>query len=207
MNTFNIKSTLNIQPTVTPTSREIIQITRGASAALTFSYGDKTYTFDDTDQITFMIKQGKTIYWYKMFTYLQPTQDMVPVPGKNYYTRVSRPANSFKCQATQVWPTATESPAELEYYEETDENYSWRNTDYLFDDRFNFETIGGLETVTLILRPEDTAQFKAKSGKFMEFEVAVRLNTEEKPGFAGQDAILIERQPLLMVADSLFSQI
>jgi hypothetical protein len=207
MNIFNIKSSLNIYPTTKPVQNEVIQITRGASAALVFSYKDKAYTFDDTDQITFMLKQGKTIYWYKMFTYLQPTTDIKPIVGKNYYTKVSRPANSFKCQATQVWPALTESPAELEYYEEVDGNCSWRDTEYLFDERFNFENLDGLETVSLILTPEDTLQFKTKAGNLIEFEIAVRLNTENKSGFAGQDAILIEPQSPIIVTNSLFSQI
>jgi hypothetical protein len=207
MNTFDIKSTLNIYPTPKFAPNELLQITRGASAALVFSYHDKSYTFDDTDQITFMIKQGKTIYWYKMFTYLQPSQDIRPIPGKNYYTQVSHPAKSFKCQAVQVLPSAQESPVELGYYEEVDGNCSWRDTEYLFDERFNFENLEGLETVSLILQPEDTLQFKAKAGNLLDFEIAVRLNTEAKPGFANQDAIVIEAQPKIIVTNSLFSQI
>ena len=205
MNTFNIKANLRAYPTAEPKLNEILQITRGASAALVFSYNDKTYTFDDTDQITFMLKQGKTIYWYKMFTYLQPTTDTYVVPGKNYYTDVSRPADSFKCSATQVWPSAQVNPVELGYYEEVDGNCSWRDTDYLFDNRTYYEDFEGLETVSLMLHPEDTKQFKA--GTPIEFEVAVRLNTDNKQSFAYQDTVIIEPQTPIIVTDSLYSRI
>lgn len=205
MNTFNIKATLRAYPSKEPKLNEILQITRGASAALVFSYHDKVYTFDDTDQITFMLKQGKTIYWYKMFTYLQPTQDSFPIPGKNYYTNVSHPTNSFKCSATQVWPDAQTNPFELGYYEETDGNCSWRDTEYLFEDRIYYEDFEGLETVSLLLYPEDTKQFKAN--KPIDFEIAVRLNTDTKQNFAYQDAVIIESQPAIVVTDSLYSKI
>lgn len=207
MNTFNIKAKLSVQPTKIIKANEILQITRGASAILNFNYSDKTYTYDNTDQITFMLKQGSTIYWYKMFTYLKPTSDLMVIPGKNYYTNVSRPANSFKCKATQVWPTNSDSPVELGYYEETDGNCSWRDTEYLIDERFCYENLESLETVSLILHPEDTLQFKAKAGKLMNFEVAVRLNTDTLQNFAYRDTIIIEPQANIIVTDSLFSQI
>jgi hypothetical protein len=59
----------------------------------------------------------------------------------------------------------------------------------------------------MVLHPEDTIQFKANTGKQIEFEVAVRLNTETLPGFANKDSIIIESQPRIIVTDSLFSQI
>lgn len=207
MTIFDIKASLGSQPTKIVKPNELLQITRGASAVLTFNYSDKTYTYDDTDQITFMLKQGKTIYWYKMFTYLKPSADIAVIPGKNYYTKVSHPANSFKCTATKILPNYDESPVEQEYYEEVDDNCSWRDTEYLIDDRFHFENLNQLKTVSMILHPEDTIQFKANTGKQIEFEVAVRVNTETLPGFANKDSIIIESQPRIIVTDSLFSQI
>lgn len=207
MNTLNIKAALSAHPTKIVAADELLQITRGASAALNFSYRDKVYNFDDTDQLTFMLKQGSTIYWYKMFTYLIPTSDVRTVPGKNYYTKASRQANSFKCNAIQVWPAMTDSPVELGYYEEADGNHSWRDTEYLLDDRFYYENIEGLETVSLLLHPEDTLQFKAKPGKPIEFEVAVRLNTDTLASFANRDTVIIEPQPKIIITSSLFSQI
>jgi hypothetical protein len=207
MNTLNIKATLSTHPTRIAAADELLQITRGASAALNFSYRDKVYNYDDTDQITFMLKQGSTIYWYKMFTYLVPTSDVQTVPGKNYYTNISRPANSFKCKATQVWPAMTDSPVELGYYEEVDGNHSWRDTEYLLDDRFYYENIDGLETVSLLLHPEDTLQFKVKASKPIEFEVAVRLNTDTLANFANRDTVIVEPQPKIIITSSLFSQI
>ena len=207
MNTLNIKATLSAHPTRIVAANEFLQITRGASAALNFSYGDKVYSYDDTDQLTFMLKQGSTIYWYKMFTYLAPTSDVRTVLGKNYYTRVSHPADSFKCNAIQVWPAMTDSPAELGYYEEVDGNHSWRDTEYLLDDRFYYENIEGLETVSLLLHPEDTLQFKVKTSKPIEFEVAVRLNTDTLASFANRDTVIIEPQPKIIITSSLFSQI
>jgi hypothetical protein len=207
MNTLNITARLNAQPTRILPHNEILTITRGGSAALTFSYQDKVYAYADTDQITFMLKQGSTIYWYKMFTYLKPTADISTIPGKNYYTNISRPASSFKCRATQVWPSNTDSPAELGYYEEVDGNCSWRDTEYLLDERFSYESSDGLETISLILHPEDTLQFKAKAGKPVEFEIAVRLNTDTLQNFAYQDTVIIEPQAKIAVMDSLFSKI
>jgi hypothetical protein len=207
MDSLDIRAKLSIYPTKRIAANELLQITRGASASIPFNYSDKVYTFDDTDQITFMLKQDKTIYWYKMFTYLKPTSDMRPILGKNYYTKVSHPSNSFKCKATLVQPAITDCPAELEYYEETDGNCSWRDTEYLLDERFYYENLQGLETVSLLLQPSDTLQFKAKSNKLLEFEVAVRLNTDTLQSFAYQDTVIVEQMPNILVTDSLFSKI
>jgi hypothetical protein len=207
METLNIKAVLSSSPANIVVSDELLQITKGASAALSFNYSDKVYSYDDTDQITFMLKQGNKIYRYRMFIYLIPTTDLQVIPGKNYYTKVSCPANSFKCTATKVVPSASDCPIDLGYYEEADGNYSWRNTEYLLDTRFYYENLGKMETVSLLLHSEDTLQFKTNTSKPMEFEVAVRLNTETLPSFAYKDTVIIEPQPKIIVTDSLFSQI
>ena len=205
MSIFNIKANLDISPTQLPGKDKIRKITRGASASLVFSYRDKRYSFENTDQITFMLKQDKTIYWFKMFTYLQPTQDIYTVSGKNYYTDVTCPEDSKACTALQVWPDLAENPSELGYYEEVDGNCSWKEVAYLLDERFYRTQIEGTEVVTLALQPDDTLAFK--TNKPVQFEVAIRLNTDNLQRFAYQDTIVIEPQAPLQVIDSLYSQI
>lgn len=207
MNTFDIKAELKIQPTKIIKPKEVLQITRGGSAILNFSLEDKIYNFDNIDQITFMLKQDDTIYWYEMFTFIKPTNDLRVMPEKKYYTRVSRPANSFNCSATLIKPAASDCPIEMAYYEEIIGKYSRLDTEYLIDERFYYEGSGNSENISLILRPEDTIQLKAKTNKVLDFEIAVRLNANALSNAAYKDTVLIEPQPQIIVTDSLFSQI
>lgn len=205
MNKFNIKAQLDIRPLSMPDNAYSTSITRGATAVLLFNFGDKIYSFEDTDQITFMLKQDKTVYWFKMFNYFVPTKDIAPVPGKIYYTDVTHDANSTLCRARAVIPAVGESPVEFGYYEETDGNHGWKNTLYNLDERFHYNQDDC--TVSLILYPEDTLLFKSKVGKPIKFEVAVRLNTESTDGFANRDTILVEPQPDIFVMNSIYSEI
>ena len=204
MNNLNIISQLDVRPRAMGGSASQ-QIVRGASAMLTFDYLDKVYDFDGTDQLTFMLKQDKVVYWYKMFNYLVPTQDISPIPGKVYYKDVVKDSNSFKCTATPVPAMLGERPFELGYYEEADGNYGWKNTLYTLDSRFFYNA--DTDSVSMVLYPEDTLNFKAKLSKPLTFEVAVRLNTDANPEFANRDTVLIEPQAPIFVSDSLYSTI
>lgn len=204
---------LNIEAilSVTPTSYKCqipdnLIITRGATATLTFDLSNKPYTFEDVDQITFVLKQGQTIYWYKMFTYLLPTQDVVVVPGKEYYQNVNRLNNTLQCEAELV-VNPLGNPMAQGYYEEVDGSSNWRNTKHIFDPHFSYTAIEDLKYVTLVLSASDTLDFNAKSNKPVELEVAIRLNTEDIQGYDKQDAIIIETLPPMGVIDSLFSKI
>ena len=205
MDCFNIRATLGIYPTV-HSAHEMIYLTKGASASLDFNYGTKIYGFEDTDQLTFMFKQGKTIHWFKMFTYLAPTADTEPIVGKTYYTDVRAiEEDTFQCTATEV-SNPEANPASAGYYEEIEGNCSWRDTTYLVDRRFSYSAGEDFEYVTLTLFPSDTMQFEAtESG--MAYEIAVRLNTDRFGNRGGEDSIIIESQHPVAVIDSIFSKL
>ena len=206
--TYDIKTTLGINPTVWG-SHEMIYISRGASASLNFDFGKEVYSFQDTDQITFLLKQGKNLYWYKMFTYLKETEDEVPVEGKTYYTNLVPIAEDGQ-QCTAIKVLVPESPKANGYFEEIDGNSSWRDGDtlYMVDPHFSQSSGNGWDYVTLNLRPEETCQFKATSvGTELDFEVAIRLNTDMFENLGNIDSIIIEPQHPIAVIDSLYSEI
>lgn len=207
MHTFNIKTTLNINPTMPSTSHELIYLTRGSSATLNFDFGKEVYDFANTDQLTFIFKQGKTLHWFKMFNYLVASQDEEPIEGKIYYTDVIPiEEDSLQCTATRVY--APEAPLANGYFEEVDNNCSWRDTFYIVDPHFALNSGDGWEYVTLILRPEETKAFKATTpGTEMAFEVALRLNTDLFENLGNTDSIIIEPQHPVAVIDSLYSEL
>ena len=206
MNTFDIKTTLNIYPTV-DTSHEIIYLQRGASATLNFDFSSKVYRFKDTDQITFIFKQGKNMYWYKMFTYLVPSEDEVAVEGKVYYTKVTPiDEDTYQCTAEEV--IAPQSPVANGYYEAVENNHSWRDTYYLVDPSFSQNSGISWGDISLLLSPKDTLEFKPTTpGKELSFEIVVRLNTDSFVSLGNRDSIIIEPQHPIAVVDSLYSKI
>lgn len=206
MNTYDIRTTLNIGPTISK-APEIYYITRGASATLNFDFQKKIYRFVDTDQVTFMLKQGKEISWYRLFTYLVPTTDTEVDSEKNYYTSVEPiEEDTFQCTATLV-EEPSGNPAEAGLYEEAEGNHSWRDTCYLIDPHFSQSCGEGWDYVTLILSPNETLKFKPTRGMpSVECEVAIRLNTDNFASLGSQDSIVIEPQRPIAVLDSLYSK-
>lgn len=205
MKQFDIRTSLRICPTMYK-SHEMIYLTRGASASLNFNFGEKIYGFEDTDQLTFMFKQGKTLHWFKMFTYLTPTSDETAVANKTYYTQVTPiEEDTFQCTAAVVDIVAS-NPKEAGYYEEVEGNCSWRDTYYLIDPRFSHSFGDGWDYITMILFPSDTIKFNP-TDHGMEYEIAVRLNTEIFGNLGGQDSIIIESQHPVAVIDSLYSKL
>jgi hypothetical protein len=207
MSIFNIKTTLGIYPTIQP-MKSVLHLIRGASASFSFDFNTRPYTFKDIDQITFMFKQNENIYWFKMFTYLKKTADTVSVIGKNYYTNVQRlDESTYQCSADLVAQPES-NPKLAGYYEEVDGNHSWRETEFIFDPRFNYMTDSNNEIITLTLFSSDTLNFEpTPDGTALSYELALRLNTEDQPGFGNQDSILIEPQAPVIVQDSLYSKI
>ena len=66
---MSIYATLHTHPTCYPT-HEIIYITRGASATLTYFLYDRNLDLaTDIEQITFTFKQGKRTHWCSMFKF------------------------------------------------------------------------------------------------------------------------------------------
>ncbi len=209
MKDFNIKATLAAAPTRMDVHDQLYFL-RGASATLSLNLAEKVYSFSDIDQITFLLNQGKMLYWYKMFTYLVESQDTEVMPNKVYYTNVElldENSESLQCKGTFVhMPTG--NPKEQGYFEVVDGNHSWRDTWYLFDSRFSYNSGRGYELVNLTLFPEDTKHFKPTLKQpGVEFEIVVRLNTDHLTYLAGQDSIIIEPQHPIAVIDTLYGKI
>lgn len=203
---FDIKTTLGICPAIRDT-HELIYITRGASAILNFNFADTVYNFDDVNQITFSFKQGRKLFWYKMFTYLMPTDDETVVFGKTYYTDV-RPIvdGCLQCSATVVCDPA--EPKANNYYEAVEGNHSWSDTLYIIDEHFCHSVGKSWDYLTFSLAAEETAQFTCtQPGNYMEYEIAVRLNTYWYKNTGNRDSIIIEPQHPIAVIDSLYSKL
>jgi hypothetical protein len=146
---MSIYATLHTHPTCNST-HEIIYITRGATAELIYPLYDKAFRFEDIEQVTFTFKQGKTIYWYSMFT---------PVEGGG---------------------------RELDSH-----FYHFDNDEYA--------------AITFNLDSEETKQFKPNIP--VDYEVAIKLNTDSFVNLGGKDSMIIEPQHFIEVRDSLFSHI
>lgn len=212
INLLNIQSELSVcpHPLVVNPDCELIIITRGATASLSYNFTDKVYAFNNVDQVTFLFKQNKNLFWYKMFTYLKQTEDITPVEGKTYYTDLVllRPGHDeFACTAVAV-DEPPESLTPGKYYEEVTENSSRRNTLYMQDSHFYQVAGEGYDYLTLTLRPEETLQFeKTRPGTLMDFEIAFRMDTDLYAGSNYSDSIIVEKQHPLAVTDSLYSKL
>lgn len=146
---MSIYATLRTTPTCNHT-HEVIYITRGATAELIYPLYDKVFRFEDIEQVTFTFKQGKTIYWYSMFT-----------------------------------------SGEDETVETDSHFYHFNNAEYGAI-VFNFDS-------------EETKQFKA--GLPVEYEIAIKLNTDSFASLGGKDSIIIEPQHPIEIRDSLYSKV
>lgn len=146
---MSIYATLRTTPTCNHT-HEVIYITRGATAELIYPLYDKVFRFEDIEQVTFTFKQGKTIYWYSMFT---PDEDGTVETDSHFY--------------------------------------HFNNAEYGAI-IFNFDS-------------EETKQFKA--GLPVEYEIAIKLNTDGFVSLGGKDSIIIEPQHPIEIRDSLYSKV
>lgn len=146
---MSIYATLHTHPTCNA-AHEVIYITRGATAELIYPLYDKAFRFEDLEQVTFTFKQGKTIYWYSMFT-------------------------------------ATEGGGR-----EVDSHFYYFNNDEYASVIFNLDS-------------EETKQFKPNIP--VDYEIAIKLNTDSFVNLGGKDSTIIEPQHFIEVRDSLFSHI
>ena len=146
---MSIYATLRTTPTCNHT-HEVIYITRGATAELMYPLYDKVFRFEDIEQVTFTFKQGKTIYWYSMFT---PSEDETVDTDSHFY-------------------------------------------------HFNNEEYGA---IIFNFDSEETKQFKA--GLPVEYEIAIKLNTDSFVNLGGKDSIIIEPQHPIEIRDSLYSKV
>lgn len=211
LNNINIKTRLGICPTEQKV-HDLIVITRGATALLTFNIEPKSYTFDYIDQLIFSFKQDSEIRWYSMFTYLKKTDDKSLVPGKIYFKDVkpiSSEPNQLQHTGTQVSSEEVAvNPSSAGYYEVIDGTASWRNDIYIIDEHFYRAAGTNYDYITFRLDSKETSQLKLTTpDNNMQFEVAVRLNTEVFANYYGEDSIIIEPQHSIAVVDSLYTHI
>lgn len=200
---INIKTTLGINPRCKP--KELLVITRAASSLLTYKLG---ISYDIVSQVTFTFKQKQRLFYYNMFHYLTVTSDTEIEEGKKYYTNIT-PINvetSYECTAELVIDPA-DNPQAKGYYEEV--SVSADNQDalyYFIDEHFKYEK--ETNSVIFMFSPVETAKFSPTTpGAEVKFEVAVRANTDNRDDSVNHDTVYIDRQPSIIVKDSLYGQV
>ena len=199
---INIKTTLGINPRCKP--KELLAITRGASFLLTYKLD---ISYDIVSQITFTFKQKQKLFYYNMFHYLTLTSDTEVEEGKKYYTHVT-PINidaGYECRAELVTNPVNTQVAE--YYEEVSAPSDDQNNLYYFiDEHFKYEK--ETNTVLFMFSPIETAKFSPTTpGAEVKFEVAVRTDTDNRDDLVNHDTVYIDRQPSIIVKDSLYGQV
>jgi hypothetical protein len=201
---MSIYATLHTAPTGRPV-HEMIYITRGASAELLYPLHDKVFRAKDIDQITFTFKQGKMLYWYSMFTYIIPTKDTEVKPNKQYYTITLDAEESLPCTIAEV-KNPVGNPKALNYVEASnDPTLNWKKAKYALDPHFYLFENDDYGAILFNFDSEETKQFK--SGITVEYEIAVKLNTDSMASVGHKDSIIIEPQHPIAVIDSLYSKV
>ena len=200
---INIKTTLGINPRCKP--KELLVITRTASSLLTYKLG---ISYDIVSQVTFTFKQKQRLFYYNMFHYLTVTSDTEIEEGKKYYTNIT-PINvetSRECTAELVVDPADNPHAEG-YYEEVSVPADNQDALYYFiDEHFKYEK--ETNSVIFMFSPVETAKFSPTTpGAEVKFEVAVRADTDNRDDLVNHDTVYIDRQPSIIVKDSLYGQV
>ena len=199
---INIKTTLGIKPRHKP--KELLVLTRGASSLLTYKL---SISYDIVSQVTFTFKQKQRLFYYNMFHYLAATSDTEIEEGKKYYHIT--PINvetSHECTAELVIDPAN-NPQVAGYYEEVSVPADNQDTLYYFiDEHFKYEKEAN--AVLFTFSPAETAKFSPTTpGAEVKFEVAVRANTDNRDDLVNHDTVYIDRQPSIIVRDSLYGQV
>ena len=200
---INIKTTLGINPRRKP--KELLAITRGASFLLTYKLD---ISYDIVLQITFTFKQKQRLFYYNMFHYLTLTSDTEIEEGKKYYQNIT-PINvetSYECKAELVIDPANNPQAEGYYEEVSVPEDNQDNLYYFLDEHFKYEK--ETNSILFMFSPVETAKFSPTTpGAEIKFEVAVRADTDNRDDLVNQDAVYIDRQPGIIVKDSLYGQV
>lgn len=196
---INIKTTLGINPRCKP--KELLAITRGASALLAYKLD---ISYDIVSQVTFTFKQNQKLFYYNMFHYLTSTSDTEIEEGKKYYTIST--GTGHECTAELVIDPK-DNPQASNYFEEVSTPSDDQNNLYYFiDEHFKYEK--ETNTVLFMFSPIETVKFSPTTpGAELKFEVAVRANTDNRDDLVNQDAVYIDRQPSIIVKDSLYGQV
>ena len=200
---INIKTTLGIKPRHKP--KELLVLTRGASFLLTYKLD---ISYDIVSQVTFTFKQKQRLFYYNMFHYLTLTSDTEIEEGKKYYQKVTliNIETSYECTAELVINPA-DNPHDAGYYEEVSVPEDNQDTLYYFlDEHFKYEK--ETNSVLFMFSPVETAKFSPTTpGAEVKFEVAVRANTDNRDDLVNHDTVYIDRQPSIIVKDSLYGQV
>ena len=78
--------------------------------------------------------------------------------------------------------------------------------DKILDEHFKYEK--ETNSVLFMFSPVETAKFSPTTpGAEIKFEVAVRANTDNRDDLVSKDAVYIDRQPSIIVKDSLYGQV
>ena len=200
---INIKTTLGINPRRKP--KELLAITRGASFLLTYKLD---ISYDIVSQITFTFKQKQRLFYYNMFHYLALTNDTEIEEGKKYYTNITpiSTGTGYECTAELVIDPL-DNPQENSYYEEVDTPADSQNDLYYFIDK-HFKYEKETNTVLFMFSSIETAKFSPTTpGAEIKFEVAVRATTDNTDDLVNHDAVYIDKQPGIIVKDSLYGQV
>ena len=198
---INIKTTLGANTRCK--LKELLAITRGASFLLTYKLD---ISYDIVSQVTFTFKQNQKLFYYNMFHYLASTRDTEVEEGKKYYTIST--GTGHECTAELVTnPDPATNPKTKGYYEEVDTPADGQNDlPYFIDEHFKYEK--ETNTVLFMFSPIETAKFSPTTpGAEIKFEVAVRANTDNRDDLVNHDAVYIDRQPSIIVKDSLYGQV
>ena len=200
---INIKTALGINPRHKP--KELLAITRGASFLLTYKLD---ISYDIVSQITFTFKQKQKLFYYNMFHYLTLTSDTEIEEGKKYYQNIT-PIDveaGYECTAELVIDPL-DNPHDANYYEEISVPADNQDALYYFiDEHFKYEK--ETNTVLFTFSPVETAKFSPTTpGAEVKFEVAVRANTDNRDDLVNHDTVYIDRQPSIIVRDSLYGQV
>ena len=200
---INIKTTLGINPRHKP--KELLVITRGASSLLTYKLD---ISYNTVSQVTFTFKQKQRLFYYNMFHYLTLTSDTEIEEGKKYYTNIT-PINvgtGYECTAELVIDPA-DNPQTAHYYEEISVPTDNQDTLYYFiDEHFKYEKEAN--AVLFTFSPVETAKFSPTTpGAEVKFEVVIRANTDNRDDLVKHDTVYIDRQPSIIVKDSLYGQV
>ena len=199
---INIKTTLGVNTRCKP--KELLAITRGASFLLTYKLD---ISYDIVSQVIFTFKQNQKLFYYNMFHYLALTRDTEVEEGKKYYNITPISAGTgHECTAELVI-NPEDNPHAADYYEEVvAPSDSQNDLPYFIDEHFKYEK--ETNTVLFMFSPIETVKFSPTTpGAEIEFEVAVRANTDNRDDLVNQDAVYIDRQPSIIVKDSLYGQV
>ena len=141
-----------------------------------------------------------------MFHYLISTSDTEIEEGKKYYQNIVHVADSYECKAELVIDPE-DNPQVAGYFEEVSVPTDNQDALYYFiDEHFKYEK--ETNSVLFMFSPVETAKFGPTApGAEIKFEVAVRANTDNRDDLVNHDIVYIDRQPSIVVKDSLYEQV